>query len=71
MARFDVTDAEWALIEPHLPVAATGADDTDDTDASSGQDRAAARRRRKAGAKAAGLGRSRGGLSGKIHAAVR
>ena len=24
MARFDVTDAEWALIEPHLPVAATG-----------------------------------------------
>ncbi|WP_435827742.1 transposase [Nonomuraea dietziae] len=23
MARFDVTDAEWALIEPHLPVAAT------------------------------------------------
>ncbi|MET8386586.1 IS5 family transposase [Streptosporangium canum] len=24
MARFDVTDAEWALIEPCLPVAATG-----------------------------------------------
>ncbi len=24
MARFDVTDAEWALIEPHLPAAATG-----------------------------------------------
>ncbi|MFI0901051.1 transposase [Streptomyces sp. NPDC020983] len=24
MARFDVTDAECALIEPHLPVAATG-----------------------------------------------
>ncbi|MEV8455503.1 IS5 family transposase [Streptomyces sp. NPDC052095] len=24
MARFDVTDAEWALIEGHLPVAATG-----------------------------------------------
>ncbi|MFD7989456.1 IS5 family transposase [Kitasatospora indigofera] len=24
MARFDVTDAEWDLIEPHLPVAATG-----------------------------------------------
>lgn len=24
MARFDVTDAEWALIEPYLPVAATG-----------------------------------------------
>ncbi|GAA2552639.1 hypothetical protein GCM10010295_45520 [Streptomyces intermedius] len=24
MARFDVTDAEWALIEPQLPVAATG-----------------------------------------------
>jgi transposase len=24
VARFDVTDAEWALIEPHLPVAATG-----------------------------------------------
>lgn len=24
MARFYVTDAEWALIEPHLPVAATG-----------------------------------------------
>lgn len=24
MARFDVADAEWALIEPHLPVAATG-----------------------------------------------
>ncbi len=24
MARFDATDAEWALIEPHLPVAATG-----------------------------------------------
>ncbi|MBB5866694.1 transposase [Allocatelliglobosispora scoriae] len=24
MARFDVTDAEWALIEPFLPVAATG-----------------------------------------------
>ncbi|MFJ8437359.1 transposase [Kitasatospora sp. NPDC094019] len=24
MARFDVTDAEWALIEPHVPVAATG-----------------------------------------------
>ncbi|MGW4794662.1 IS5 family transposase [Nonomuraea sp. NPDC004297] len=24
MARFDVTDAEWALIEPHLPVTATG-----------------------------------------------
>lgn len=23
MARFDVADAEWALIEPHLPVAAT------------------------------------------------
>ncbi|MET8335990.1 hypothetical protein ABZV14_44845 [Streptosporangium canum] len=28
------------------------------------------RRRRKARAKAAGLGRSRGGLSGKVHAAV-
>jgi len=25
VARFDVTDAEWALIEPYLPVAATGA----------------------------------------------
>jgi transposase len=25
VARFDVTDAEWALIEPHLPVAATAA----------------------------------------------
>ena len=24
MARFDLTDAEWALIEPHVPVAATG-----------------------------------------------
>ncbi|MFI9318159.1 transposase [Kitasatospora aureofaciens] len=24
VARFDVTDAEWALIEPHVPVAATG-----------------------------------------------
>jgi len=24
VARFDVTDAEWALIEPQLPVAATG-----------------------------------------------
>lgn len=24
MARFDVTDAEWALIEPQLPVAASG-----------------------------------------------
>lgn len=24
MARFDVTDAEWALLEPLLPVAATG-----------------------------------------------
>jgi transposase len=24
VARFDVTDAEWALIETHLPVAATG-----------------------------------------------
>ncbi len=24
MARFDVTDAEWELIEPRLPVAATG-----------------------------------------------
>ena len=24
MARFDVTDVEWALIEPQLPVAATG-----------------------------------------------
>lgn len=24
MARFDVTNAEWALIEPFLPVAATG-----------------------------------------------
>ena len=24
MARFDVTDSEWALIEPFLPVAATG-----------------------------------------------
>jgi len=24
VARFDVTDAEWALIEPVLPVAATG-----------------------------------------------
>ena len=24
MARFDVTDAEWVLIEPFLPVAATG-----------------------------------------------
>ena len=24
MARFDLTDAEWALIEPFLPVAATG-----------------------------------------------
>jgi transposase len=24
VARFDVTDAEWALIEPYLPVAATG-----------------------------------------------
>ncbi|WP_046509094.1 IS5 family transposase [Streptomyces odonnellii] len=24
MARFDVADAEWALIEPYLPVAATG-----------------------------------------------
>ncbi|MBC3841134.1 IS5 family transposase [Streptacidiphilus sp. 4-A2] len=35
-----------------------------------GADRAAARYRRKARAKAAGLGRSRGGLSGKIHAAV-
>jgi len=35
-----------------------------------GADRAAARRRRKARAKAAGLGRSRGGLSSKIHAAV-
>jgi transposase len=35
-----------------------------------GRDRAAARRRRGARAKAAGLGRSRGGLSSKIHAAV-
>ena len=35
-----------------------------------GADRAATRRRRKARAKAAGLGRSRGGLSSKIHAAV-
>ncbi|MEU4769284.1 transposase [Actinosynnema sp. NPDC023794] len=24
MPRFDLTDAEWALIEPHVPVAATG-----------------------------------------------
>ncbi|MGS2648686.1 transposase [Streptosporangium sp. LJ11] len=24
MARFDVTDAEWALIEPYLPVPPTG-----------------------------------------------
>jgi transposase len=24
VGRFDVTDAEWALIEPYLPVAATG-----------------------------------------------
>lgn len=24
MARFDLTDAEWALIEPYVPVAATG-----------------------------------------------
>lgn len=24
MARFDLTDAEWALIEPHIPVVATG-----------------------------------------------
>ncbi|WP_433267768.1 IS5 family transposase [Actinosynnema sp. CS-041913] len=24
MARFDLTDAEWVLIEPHVPVAATG-----------------------------------------------
>jgi transposase len=24
VARFDLTDAEWALIEPHVPVAATG-----------------------------------------------
>jgi transposase len=24
VARFDVTDAEWTLIEPYLPVAATG-----------------------------------------------
>lgn len=24
MARFDLTDAEWALIEPQVPVAATG-----------------------------------------------
>jgi transposase len=24
VARFDLTDAEWALIEPHIPVAATG-----------------------------------------------
>nr|WP_033431659.1 transposase [Saccharothrix syringae] len=24
MARCDLTDAEWALIEPHVPVAATG-----------------------------------------------
>jgi transposase len=24
VARFDVTDAEWALIEPYLPVVATG-----------------------------------------------
>jgi len=35
-----------------------------------GADRAAARCRRKARAKAAGLGRSRGGLSSKVHAAV-
>ena len=33
-------------------------------------ERAATRRRRKARAKAAGLGRSRGGLSSKVHAAV-
>jgi transposase len=24
VARFDLTDAEWALVEPHVPVAATG-----------------------------------------------
>ncbi|AWS43580.1 IS5 family transposase [Streptosporangium sp. 'caverna'] len=41
-----------------------------DADASSGQDHAATRRHRKARAKAAGLGRSRGGLSSKVHAAV-
>ncbi|MGC5016883.1 IS5 family transposase, partial [Streptosporangium sp. DT93] len=39
-------------------------------DASSAPDRALIRRRRKVRAKAAGLGRSRGGLSSKIHAAV-
>ncbi|GAA2016535.1 hypothetical protein GCM10009839_10190 [Catenulispora yoronensis] len=38
-------------------------------DASPGEDRAATRRRRKARAAAAGLGRSRGGLSSKVDAA--
>ncbi|MFI7055916.1 IS5 family transposase [Streptosporangium canum] len=51
-----MTDAEWVL--------------ADDADTSSGRDRGATRRRRKARAKAAGLGRSRGGLSSKVHAAV-
>ncbi|GAA3416119.1 IS5 family transposase [Streptosporangium vulgare] len=43
--------------------------DADDADTSQ-QDRAATRRRRKARAKAGELGRSRGGLSSKIHAGV-
>lgn len=46
------------------------APDQEDTGTSADQDRAALRRRRKARAAAAGLGRSRGGLSSKIHAAV-
>jgi len=49
--------------EPQAEADAVGADQA-------GADRAATRRRRKARAKAAGLGRSRGGLSSKIHAAV-
>ncbi|MFF3751734.1 transposase [Streptomyces sp. NPDC002018] len=48
---------------------ATACADASGTDAPD-PDRAAARRRRRARADAAGLGRSRGGLSSKIHAAV-
>ncbi|RSM93985.1 hypothetical protein DMB42_51790 [Nonomuraea sp. WAC 01424] len=50
--------------------AGDGSQATPDADASPTEDRAALRRRRKARAEAAALGRSRGGLSSKIHAAV-
>jgi hypothetical protein len=72
---------EQALTEEKgapLPGAGTGAaggrspaePDAGDTDTTTGQDRAATRGRRAARAKQAKLGRSRGGLSSKIHAVV-